>query len=124
MCQQAQCAKDLFIEGFNCAQSVAGAFSSETGVDVKILLRAASGFGGGVAGMKEVCGAVSGMVMAAGLVWGFDEAVSAEEKDTLKTRLQELVKEFSGESGCIRCADLLNQKDADIPQRAYCAELV
>ena len=48
-------AVDLFINGYNCAQSVLGAFYSENGLDVDIAFRLANGFGGGVR-CGEACG--------------------------------------------------------------------
>ena len=58
----------LFCEGYNCAQSTFAALCPLTGLDQKTALRLASGLGGGVARQREVCGAVLGMSMAAGLL--------------------------------------------------------
>lgn len=64
MSEKAQRAKALFLEGYNCAQAVAGAFAPEMGLSVDAAARLASGFGGGMGRMREVCGAVSGMTLA------------------------------------------------------------
>lgn len=58
MSEKAQRAKALFLEGYNCAQAVAGAFAPEMGLSVDAAARLASGFGGGMGRMREVCGAV------------------------------------------------------------------
>ena len=50
--------------GYNCAQSVAGAFEDLTGLTKEQLMALAGGFGGGVGGShEELCGAVSGGVL-------------------------------------------------------------
>ena len=51
-------------QGYNCAQSVAGAFADLTGTAPEQLMAAMGGFGGGVGGShEELCGAVSGGVL-------------------------------------------------------------
>ena len=66
-------AAQLFSDGYNCAQAVAAAFSDVTGLDEKRSARMASSFGGGMGRMREVCGAVSGMLMVLGLLYGYDD---------------------------------------------------
>ena len=56
-------ARELFLAGYNCAQSVAGAFWQELGVTRQQALAMSAGFGAGFARLRETCGAVSGMVM-------------------------------------------------------------
>ena len=53
-------ARTLFQKGYNCAQSVAGAFHEEMGVSLETAVRMASAFGGGMGGQRETCGAVTG----------------------------------------------------------------
>ncbi|MCR4565661.1 MAG: C-GCAxxG-C-C family protein, partial [Bacteroidales bacterium] len=59
-------ARAYFREGYNCAQSVALAFSDVIGEDPERIAKALSGFGGGMARLREVCGCVSGMAFVAG----------------------------------------------------------
>ena len=63
----------LFMEGYNCAQSVFLAFEDMYELDRKTALRISSGFGGGMGRLREVCGCVSGAFMAAGLLMGYDD---------------------------------------------------
>ena len=60
-------AMELFKQGYNCSQSVFGAFAEECGIDFETALKLSSSFGGGMARLREVCGAVSGMFMVAGI---------------------------------------------------------
>ena len=62
----AEKARDLFRAGYNCAQSVVGAFHEEMGLSLEDAVRLASSFGGGMGGMRETCGAVTGMFLVAG----------------------------------------------------------
>ena len=65
-------AAELFLGGYNCAQSVVVAFCDVTGLEVDFAAKLASSFGGGMGRMREVCGAVSGMLMVLGLLYGYD----------------------------------------------------
>lgn len=69
----AEKARDLFRAGYNCAQSVVGAFHEEMGLSLEDAVRLASSFGGGMGGMRETCGAVTGMFLVAGMLKGYDD---------------------------------------------------
>ena len=99
----------LFLEGYNCAQAVAVAFCDVTGLDEKTAARLASAFGGGMGRMREVCGAVSGMLQVAGLLYGYDAANETEtaNKKLHYTRGQALAERFRAEFGSIICRELL-----------------
>ena len=73
-------ARANFLEGYNCAQAVLLAFAEDAGLEKNTALRLASSFGGGVGGMREMCGALSGACMAAGLLFGYDSPDAKEEK--------------------------------------------
>lgn len=100
-------AKNLFDNGYNCSQAVLCAFSDETGLDSKTAYKLASSFGGGISRLREVCGAVSGMCMAAGIIYGYDEEHEPEQKPVHYARIQELVNKFKEENGSFLCRDLL-----------------
>ena len=63
----------LFEEGYNCAQSVFLAFSDLHGMDTHTAAVLSSSFGGGMGRLREVCGAVSGMFLTAGILYGYDD---------------------------------------------------
>ena len=75
--------KSLFEEGYNCAQSVFLAFEDLYEIDRKTALCMSSSFGGGMGRLREVCGAVSGMFMVAGILYGYDDPKASAEKRTL-----------------------------------------
>ncbi|WP_437437292.1 C-GCAxxG-C-C family (seleno)protein [Senegalimassilia anaerobia] len=70
-------------QGFNCAQAVACTLAPAIGLDVDQTFRLMEGFGGGMGGYTETCGAVSGAVMATGWVKSAgSETPSARRKRT------------------------------------------
>ena len=106
-------AVELFVEGYNCAQAVAAAFGDLTGLDEKTAARMASCFGGGMGRMREVCGAVSGMLMVAGVLYGYDDPKATKEKRELYAQVQAMVGQFREELGSIVCRDLLKNPPSD-----------
>lgn len=117
MSEKAQRAKALFLEGYNCAQAVAGAFAPEMGLSVDAAARLASGFGGGMGRMREVCGAVSGMTLAASALRGYNDLKAGLEKTDTYAMIQELAGRFRAENGSIICRELLGlARPEGIPQ--------
>ena len=106
-------AVDLFVEGYNCAQAVAAAFGDLTGLEEKTAARMASCFGGGMGRMREVCGAVSGMLMVAGILYGYDDPKATTAKRELYAQVQAMAGQFRAEMGSIICRDLLKNPPAD-----------
>ena len=98
-------AEQNFEAGCNCAQSVLLAFSDLTGLDDKTALAISSSFGAGMGRLREVCGAVSGMFMVAGLLYG--GKASQEEKAAHYERLQLLAARFREKNGSYLCRELL-----------------
>ena len=94
-------AKELFKSGYNCSQAVLGVFCEELGLDLDTAMRISSSFGGGMGRMREVCGAVCGMFMAAGLMF------FKGDKGQQYKHVQELAKRFKDKNGSIICRELL-----------------
>ena len=106
-------AAQLFMEGYNCAQAVIMAFSDLIGMDEKTCARLSSSFGGGMGRMREVCGAVSGMLMVAGILYGYDGPEEGNIKKEHYSRVQELAESFRAEAGSIICRDILKNPPED-----------
>ena len=106
-------AVELFVEGYNCAQAVAAAFGDLTGLDEKTAAKMASCFGGGMGRMREVCGAVSGMLLVAGILYGYDDPKATKEKRDLYAQVQAMAGQFRQELGSIVCRDLLKNPPSD-----------
>ena len=106
-------AKELFLNGYNCAQSVFMAFSDLTGMTREASAAISSSFGGGFGRLREVCGAVSGMVMAAGVLYGGD-CRADEEKIAHYERVRYLIGKFKEATGHYICRDLLALPEGEI----------
>lgn len=110
-------AMELFQEGYNCAQAVFLAFSDWYDIDMETAVKLSSSFGGGMGRLREVCGAVSGMFMAAGTIYGYSDPKATIEKQEHYKRIQELAKEFEQENSSIICRELLGlAKGPDKPE--------
>ena len=113
-------AKELFKEGYNCSQSVLGAFCDELGLDLENAVKMASSFGGGMGRLREVCGAVSGLFLAVGLKYGYTSPADSERKSKQYELIQQLAEEFKEKNGSIICRELLNvgeKKESHIPEK-------
>ena len=89
-----------------CGQCVLYALI-ESGLDIsKDVFRAASGMAAGVGRQGETCGAVSGAVMALGLVCPYTDGTDTEAKARIARLAKQMTGDFTQKFGCIRCQDL------------------
>ena len=99
-------AMDYFRQGYSCAQAVLLAFCQETGLTREQASMLSAPFGGGMGRLREVCGAVSGMFMVAGALYGYDYNDDEKKKEHYAL-IQKLAAKFTAEHGTIICRDLL-----------------
>jgi len=105
--------------GYNCAQSIALAYEDMLPINKTLLLKMTSSFGGGMGRLREVCGAVSGIFLAAGLLYGYDGPESGQVKADHYARIQELAHRFEERHGSIVCRELLGLSithDSPVPE--------
>ncbi|MBR3909043.1 MAG: C_GCAxxG_C_C family protein [Clostridia bacterium] len=100
-------AVNLFTKGYNCAQAVFGAFAKELGFDEATALKMAAPFGGGIGRQREVCGAVSGMLMVFGYLYGYETPETGEIKMHHYEQTRALCDAFKKQNGSIICRDIL-----------------
>lgn len=107
-------AAELFLNGSNCAQAVLLAFEDITGLEPEFAARLSCGFGGGMGRLREVCGAVSGMVMVVDLLYGYCDPGEGDCNKKEHYRLvQELAGRFREEAGSIICREILKNPPSD-----------
>ena len=107
-------AAELFVNGSNCAQAVAVAFCDITGMEPELAARLSSSFGGGMGRMREVCGAVSGMLMVLGALYGYDDpGEKAQAQREHYALVQELAGKFRERNGSIICREILKNPPSD-----------
>jgi C_GCAxxG_C_C family probable redox protein len=95
----------LFKDGFNCAQAVLAAYGA--GLDRETALRLASPLGGGLGDTGEVCGAVTGALMAIGLAHGSTSSKDLRGMVKVQGLAREFMKRFRGLHGSTQCRELL-----------------
>lgn len=100
-------AKQLFMSGYNCSQAVVGAFIDDFAVDFDTAMKLSSSFGGGMGRMREVCGAVSGAFMIAGLKCGYCDPCDKAAKSAHYALIQKIAADFKQKNGSIICRELL-----------------
>lgn len=110
-------AMELFKSGYNCSQSVLGAWIDELGLDFSTAMKLSQSFGGGMGRLREVCGACSGAFMVLGLKYGSDDPKNAETKKNIYATVQKFAERFKEENGfdSIICRELLGLDGASRP---------
>ncbi|WP_419514299.1 C-GCAxxG-C-C family protein [Leyella stercorea] len=116
-----QRAVDNFMQGYGCCQSVVAAFADLYNLEDTMAKRIAAGFGGGVGRMRMMCGAVSGIVILAGLDRGQIDGADRKGKSMCYKVVQELLDEFKVQNGSVVCAELLGLKGHEKAQSSYVA---
>ena len=110
-----QQAVQYFQDGYNCAQAVFLAFAPDLGMERAAAARLSSSFGGGMGRLREVCGAVSGMLMAAGALYGYDTPGDDVQKAAHYALVQALAGQFREAHSTILCRELLNRPGPESP---------
>ncbi|MDI3507168.1 MAG: hypothetical protein PWQ69_1148 [Methanomicrobiaceae archaeon] len=100
-------AVSCFMRGYNCAQAVSSVFAGDAGVPEEVILGIATGFGGGVGHTGGTCGAVSGAVIAIGLLFGTTGPDEKEAKDLTYEITREFVTRCAEKNGTVSCTELL-----------------
>ena len=90
----------------NCCQVVLAAFCEDLGLSQETMLALTGGFGGGMS-LGEKCGAVTAMIMAAGLAFGGFDGADLQKKNELKANVKKLNSRFEEAFGSSQCRTLL-----------------
>jgi C_GCAxxG_C_C family probable redox protein len=109
----AQKAIDLFDGPYNCAQAVFKAVLEHKDIKSHRATDIAAAFGGGIVYTAQQCGAVSGALMALGILAGEKITDVREHKGETYRLSKEFHKRFKQEFGTIICDGLVNVNMAD-----------
>jgi C_GCAxxG_C_C family probable redox protein len=108
-------------KGHNCAQSVALPFCEQLGVDCETAMRAMEGFGAGMGGRDQTCGALSGAIFVAGLVHSDGNLDAPASKQATYAVCADLCEKFCAAcNGTARCATIKEEEYISCPK---CIEL-
>lgn len=92
--------------GYNCCQAVLLTFCDELGVDPVTAFKIGEGFGLGMGGMENTCGALSGAIMLAGLKNSDGNLDHPKTKAGTYRISRELTEAFKEKTGALVCRDL------------------
>jgi C_GCAxxG_C_C family probable redox protein len=109
--QSVQTAEELFLQGYNCAQAVSHACTGNCGVPPELVVKLATGFGAGMGRQQEVCGAVTGGILALGLRGGRALGDDKARTDETYAAVRALQERFAAKHGSCNCRELLGGCD-------------
>lgn len=133
-------ARDYFLQGFNCCQAVLLAFAdvleANGQASEELLKTIGSGFGGGFARLREVCGSFSACTMIAGFLSpaGPSDMAARTANYALVQEMATAFRERNG--GSIVCGELLglrekgqegpapSERTADYYKKRPCPEII
>ena len=104
---RSQQAGELFLSGYNCAQSVLLSFADDLKFSKELAQKMAAGFGGGMGKQQETCGAVTGAIMVLGLLKGEEVNNNDELKAAAYGSVKELSRDFVAAYKTTQCRELI-----------------
>lgn len=109
-------------KGYNCAQAVLCAYADLFGLDEKQAYKIAEGFGSGMGGMLDTCGAVTAAFMLIGLKNCSDALGDKSTRPETYKRIRELAESFKNEAGSIVCRELKGETGLPVYPCPKCIE--
>ena len=109
-------ATERFLSGYNCAQSILYAFGPDLGLDGETALKIATGLGAGMARRGEICGAVTGGILALSLKYGRGDQQDRTATEKTYQKTEELMTAFEKRHGSCTCRVLLEGCDLRTPE--------
>jgi C_GCAxxG_C_C family probable redox protein len=101
-------AVQFFKQGFNCSQSIFTAYRQEEKIDEQTALKLATVFGAGVACTgQNLCGAVTGALMAISMKYGRGNREDLEGKPKTYDLAKKFMEEYQRRMGSCVCEDIL-----------------
>lgn len=109
-------ASQLHLKGYNCAQAVLLVLYEHMTPQAKsdVIPKVATGLGGGIGRCGDVCGALTGAVLAVGLKYGTNE-IDPKAKALSYSKAQTLYRKFESQHGNVNCRNLIKH-DLSTPE--------
>ena len=112
MSNKLELAMNYHSQGYNCAQAVVMPFCEEMGLEPSLVKRATEGFGAGMGGRTQTCGALSGAIFVAGVL-GADPNDPGSKMDTYKV-CTKMSEQFVAHCGCGVCEVIKGLTGGDV----------
>ena len=96
-----------FEAGLCCSQAVLAGYAEQFGLQREKALKLSSAFGGGIAKLGGICGAVTGAFMVLGLRYGHTTAGETAARERTHEVAREFVRRFEARNGSTICRELL-----------------
>lgn len=107
-------------KGYNCAQAVLSVFADELGFDEVTAYKLMEGLGGGVGGMRDVCGAFSAAAAVIGFYKSSGTLDGATKKDSYAA-VQQAAEKFKKEYDSVICREILEKYPAPCGEKVALA---
>ncbi|MFZ5644903.1 MAG: C-GCAxxG-C-C family protein [Bacillota bacterium] len=104
-----------FEEGFICSQALFSTYCTDSGLDRDKALKISAAFGGGMARMGGICGAVTGAFLVISLKYGNTKADEYQAREKTYSLVREFADLFKSRNGSFICKDLLGY-DINTPE--------
>ena len=113
MSERVEKALEIYSTNSNCAQATLAAFLDLTELDRETAFKITAPMSRGIGGRRGICGALVGVIMAAGAVKGYDHDPHPYEKTEHLNFIAEIAKKFEERFGSSNCGILLEKNEAD-----------
>lgn len=100
-------ATEAYRKGYTCSQAVFAAYAKELNIDSKTAYSIMEGFGGGIGGMQEVCGAFSAACAVVSFYSSDGEINDGKSKKYTYEKMRNMAESFQKEYNGITCRDIL-----------------
>ena len=107
MSKNGEDAAAVFLQGYNCAQSVLMTCGGGYGLPRETAVKVAQAFGGGIGRTGNVCGAATGALMVIGLKCSMKDAADLAAKAESARLAQEFLARFKARQGSLLCRDII-----------------
>ena len=114
-------AVSYFKDGFSCSQALLSTYGPQLGLSGDTARKISAPFGGGIAGMAETCGMVTGALMVIGLKAGNTKASDRKSKRETNRLAKEFLELFQARNNSVICRELLGC-DISTPEGAKAAK--
>ncbi|MFV0392846.1 MAG: C-GCAxxG-C-C family protein [Coprobacillaceae bacterium] len=112
-------------QGYNCAQAIIVAYIDVCpNITLEQAMTISYGFGGGIGGMRETCGCISGAAMVLSLIHGKSES-NPKQKMIVNKKITTVTEEFNAMEGSMICGELLTLRETNKPiKRKPCNDYI